>query len=102
LKGFIICSWQQAAIKYLDGGQAFIQECVEVGAMSKQRLMVVDRLRADLENADSQYNAALDELEVKPTDKVLTEAPSSKPTVQLFNALQKFGNIPTCDLHVHL
>ncbi|GAX82710.1 hypothetical protein CEUSTIGMA_g10136.t1 [Chlamydomonas eustigma] len=57
--------WQQAAVMYLDSGQAFIQECAEMGALSKQRLMVVDQLRADLENVDSEYNAALDELELE-------------------------------------
>lgn len=56
--------WRRSAQLYLEAGQSFVSECMNMSAMSRQRLDQVDKARAELDTLDVQYNRALDELEV--------------------------------------
>jgi hypothetical protein len=63
------CRWREAARAYLDQGDVFVSECVQMGAMSRQRLELVDLTRAELEQEDLRYLGTLDQLEVREEEE---------------------------------
>mmetsp|Transcript_30338 Transcript_30338/g.67275 ORF Transcript_30338/g.67275 Transcript_30338/m.67275 type:complete len:702 (-) Transcript_30338:298-2403(-) len=57
--------WKMAARSYLEISNAFVTECMQMGAMSRQRLDQVDEARSVLEEHDQRYNQQLDQLETE-------------------------------------